>query len=63
MLSFFLSFLVCLAWIVFSDHFITKSCYYQTKIFAGLVTCALATSLLGFQVIYIKHEMQSFITR
>ena len=30
------------------DHFITKSCYYQTKIFAGLVICVLATSLFSF---------------
>ena len=47
--SFLLSSLVCLAWVVFSDHFITKSCHYQTKIFAGLLICVLATSLLVFQ--------------
>ena len=47
--QFLLSFLVCLAWVVFIDHFITKSCYYQTKIFAGLLICVLATSLLVFQ--------------
>ena len=35
--------------VVFSDHFITKSCYFQTKIFAGLLICVLATSLLVFQ--------------
>ena len=34
--------------LVFSNHFITKSCYYQTKIFAGLVICVLATSLFSF---------------
>ena len=42
---FLLSSLVCLAWVVSSDHFITKSCYYQTKIFAGLLICVLATSV------------------
>ena len=36
-------------WVVFSDHFITKSCYYQAKIFAGLVICVLATSLFSFE--------------
>ena len=41
--------LVCLAWVVFSDHFITKSYYYQTKMFAGLLICVFVTSLLVFQ--------------
>ena len=60
--SFLLSSLVCLAWVVFSDHFITKSCYYQTKIFAGLLICVLATSLLFFQgqgVIFFSHTYSS----
>ena len=39
---------VCLAWVVFSDHFITKSSYYQTKTLAGLVICVLVTSLFSF---------------
>ena len=39
--QFLLSSLVCLAWVVFSDHSITKSCYHQTKIFAGLLICVL----------------------
>ena len=46
--QFLLSSLVCIAWVVSSDHFMTKSCYYQTKIFAGLRICVLATSLLVF---------------
>ena len=32
---FLLSSLVFLAWVVFSEHFITKSCYYQTKYLLG----------------------------
>ena len=44
-----LSSLVCIAWVVFSDHFMTQSCYYETKIFAGLLICVLATSLFVFQ--------------
>ena len=47
--QFLLSFLVCLAWVVSNDHFMTKSCHYQTIIFSGLVICVLATSLLFFQ--------------
>ena len=35
-------------WVVFNDHFITKSRYYQTKICAGLVICVLAISLFTF---------------
>ena len=45
---FLLSALVCLGWVVFNDHFITKSCYYQTKICSGLVICVLAISLFTF---------------
>ena len=45
---FLLSSLVCLGWVVFNDHFITKSCYYQTKICSGLVICVLAISLFTF---------------
>ena len=59
---FLLSSLVGLAWVVSSDHFITKSCYYQTKIFAGLLICVLATSLLVFQgqgVIFFSHTYSS----
>ena len=54
--------LVCLAWVVCIDHFITKSCYYQTKIFAGLLICVLATSLLVFQgqwIIFFSHTYSS----
>ena len=58
--------LVCLAWVVFSDHFVTKSRHYQTKIFAGLVICVLATSLLVLQeqwiiinVIFFSHTYSS----
>ena len=40
--------LSCMAWVVFSNHFITKSFYYQTKLFAGLVICVLAASLFSF---------------
>ena len=57
-----LSSLVCLAWVVFSDLFIATSCYYQTKIFAGLLICVLATSLLFFQgqrVIFFSHTYSS----
>ena len=60
--KFLLSSLVCLAWVVFSDHFITESCYYQTKIFAGLLICVLATSLLVFQgqwIIIFSHTYSS----
>ena len=46
--QFLSSSLVCFAWVVFSDYFITKSCYYQAKIFAGLVICVLATPLFSF---------------
>ena len=46
---FLLSSFVCLAWVVFSDQFITKSRYYQTKIFARLLICVLVTSLLVFK--------------
>ena len=45
---FLLSSLVCFAWVVFRDHFITKSCYYQAQLYARLVICVLATSLFGF---------------
>ena len=49
---------VCLAWVVFSDYFITKSCY-QTKILAGLVICVLATSLLVSRqrIIFFSHTL------
>ena len=53
---------ICLAWVVFSDHFITKRCYRQTKIFAGLLICVLATSLLVFQgqcIIFFLHNFSS----
>ena len=46
---FLLSSFVCLAWVVFSDQFITKSRYYQRKIFARLLICVLVTSLLVFK--------------
>ena len=32
--------------VVFSDHFITKSCYFETKIFAGLLICQCSCDLL-----------------
>ena len=46
--KFLLNPLVCLTWLVFSNHCITKSCYYETKIFAGLVICVLVTSSFSF---------------
>ena len=59
--KFLLSSLVCFAWVVFRDHFITKSCYYQAQIYAWLVICVLATSLFSFlmAVNFFSHTYSS----
>ena len=46
--QFLLSSLVCLAWVVFSDHFITKSCDYQKKY------------LLGYLFVFLRPLRQFF---
>ena len=46
----------------FQWPFHSKSCYYQTKIFAGLLICVLATSWLVFQgqgIIIFSHTYSS----
>ena len=46
---------------VFRDNFLTKRCYYQTEIFAGLVICVLVTSLFSFSraVNFFSHTHSS----
>ena len=38
-----------------SDHFITKSCYYQTKIFAGLLICVLVSFSRAVNYIFFTY--------